>query len=183
MPSGVEYRRVEDNVPKVDGKIAVGEDLKFQRRWWRFETVIWTLFVLIIVADLSGILGRGPLANARRHAQDGSLDMRFERVERANTSSIMTLQFGATAVHDGKTQLFVSNSILSKLGAQRVIPQPEISAVGDGGVTYTFSATALPMMVQIELKPSFVGPHEFTVGVPGGIFCMPRPSYCRRSRL
>lgn len=168
MPSQFEYQKVGDNVPKVDGKVAVGEDLQFQRRWWRFENVVWIFFVLIIVADLSGILGRGPLANEHRRSADGTLDLRFERVERANTSSIMTMQFGASAVHDGKLQLYVSDSILKKLGAQRVIPQPEVSAVGEGGVTYTFAATSRPMTVQIELKPSFIGTHTFDVGVPGG---------------
>ncbi len=49
-----------------------------------------------------------------------------------------------------------------------MIPQPESSVIGDGGVTYTFAASALPMTVQIELKPSFIGMHHFTVYVPGG---------------
>ena len=168
MPSDAQYKPVGDNVPKVDGKVAVGEDLEFQRRWWRFENFVWVFFVLILIADLSGILGRGPLAKAERRTSDGALDLKYERVERANTSSIMTLQPGAAAIRDGKMQLFVSNSILQTLGAQRVIPQPEVSTVGDGGVTYTFATQALPLTVQIELKPSFIGMHHFEIGMPGG---------------
>lgn len=165
---GVEYRPVEDSVPMVDGQVAVGEDIEFQRRWWRFEKIIWSLFGLILLADLSGILGRGPLAKAERTAPDHTFNLKYERVERANTSSMMTFTPGAAAVHDGAFRLFVSDSIVKELGAQRVIPQPQSSIIGNGGTTYSFQATSLPMIVQIELKPSFVGMHHFTVSVPGG---------------
>lgn len=167
MPDRVEYKPVRDDVPMVAGAIAVGEDLEFQRRWWRFERAIWTVFALIVVADLAGALGRGPLANAERRSSDGTLRVKYERIERANTSSIITVTPEARAIQNGKFRLFVSDSVLKELGGQRVIPQPEVSAVGDGGVTYTFSATEIPVTVQMELKPSFVGLHPFTLTVPG----------------
>ena len=165
--STAELKPVGDDVAKIDGKIAVGEDLEFQRRWWRFEKVVWTVFVLLLIADLSGILGRGPLANAKLQTQDGSLRVKYERVLRENTSSIMTVLPQASVIRDGKVQLFVSDSVLKQFGAQRIIPQPEISAVGNGGVTYTFAASGDPMTIQFELKPSFIGSHVFQVGVPG----------------
>ncbi|HLI76817.1 MAG TPA: hypothetical protein VKV02_07720 [Acidobacteriaceae bacterium] len=167
MDTQAELKPVGDNVPKVDGTIAVGEDLEFQRRWWKFEKVVWSFFVLLLIADLAGALGRGPLANAKRETADGTLQVKYERIQRENTSSIMTLLPGQAAVHDGKLQLFVSDSILKEFGAQRIIPQPETSVVGAGGVTYTFPATSTPMTVQFELKPSFIGLHPFTIGVPG----------------
>lgn len=168
MPQQAEYKPVGDDVPKVDGAIAVGEDLEFQNHWWRFERVILVFFCLILVADLSGLLGRGPLANAKGHASDGSLNLKYERVDRANTASIMTILPGEAALQNGQFRLFVSDTILRQLGAQRVIPEPARSDIGNGGVTYTFTANAMPMLVQIELKPSFVGPQHFTIGVPGG---------------
>jgi len=29
--------RIDDSVAKVDDEVAGGEDLDFQRRWWKFE--------------------------------------------------------------------------------------------------------------------------------------------------
>lgn len=168
MAQVMENKPVGDDVPRVDGAVAVGEDLKFQQRWWRFERGVWIFFTLVLVADLSGALGRGPLANAKRQTRDGALLVKYERVERENTASIVTILPGPAAVQNGKVQIFVSDTVLRQLGAQRVIPQPESSAVGNGGVTYTFAATTLPMTVQIELQPSFVGPRRFVVGIPGG---------------
>ena len=168
MPADVETKDVNvDDVPLVDSTLAVGEDVPFQRKWWRFEKTVWTIFAIILVADLTGLLGRGPLANKKQDASYGSMSLKYERIERANTSSIVTVLPGASAIHDGKVQLYVSDTVLKELGAQRVIPQPLSSTVGNGGVTYTFAANSTPVLVQIELKPSFIGSHHFQTYIPG----------------
>jgi hypothetical protein len=158
---------VEDSVPKVDNAIAVGEDLDFQRKWWRFERIAWVLFGVIILCDVLGLFGRGYLANAERRTGDGSVDLKYERVERASTPSIMTFRFGPSAVHDGRIRLFVSEDVVKALGAQRISPQPAESVVGGGGITYTFPASDPDAVVEIMLEPSFPGVHSFEVGVPG----------------
>ena len=162
-----EKRPVGDTVAKAGGSVAVGEDLAFQRRWWKFERGVWIVFALILLADLSGLLGRGPLSKKEGHTADGSLLVKYESVERANTPSIMTVLPGATAIQNGALRLFVSDSMVDRLGTQRVIPSPVLSTIGNGGVTYTFPATSLPMTVQFALQPSFIGSHAFRVGVAG----------------
>jgi hypothetical protein len=157
---------IEDSVPKVANDLAVGEDLDFQRRWWRFENVIWTFFLLLLIADVLGLFGRGWLAKATASTPDHALTLDYERIERASTPSIMTLHFGPAAIHDGHITLFISDSIVKPLGAQRISPQPAVSAVGNGGVTYTFAATQAPAVIQIALEPSFPGLHPFTIALP-----------------
>jgi hypothetical protein len=67
---------VEESVDKVNDEVAVGEDLGFQRGWWRFERATWVCFVLILAADLAGAFGRGPLAELRTHrAQRHAIDV------------------------------------------------------------------------------------------------------------
>ena len=165
MPKEPDTKPVGDDVPRVDGANACGEDLDFQRRWWRFEKAIWIFFVLILIADLAGLLGRGPLANAKK--RNSSMQMKYERVMRENTASILTALPENNAIHNGQLQLYVSDSIVKQLGAQRIIPQPLTSTLGHGGITYTFPATQTPLTVQFELKPSFIGTHTFTIAIPG----------------
>jgi hypothetical protein len=44
--SGAAFEKpVTDPVAKINKELAVGEDLAFQRRWWRFEGVVWAIFV------------------------------------------------------------------------------------------------------------------------------------------
>ncbi len=170
---------VEDSVPKVAGDVAVGEDLEFQRKWWRFENVVWSVFLLILICDVLGLFGRGWLAKAHAATPDHALTLDYERTERASTPSVMTLSFSSAAIHDGKIQFFVSDSLVKPLGAQRISPQPSVSAVGNGGISYTFAATQAPATVQIALEPSFPGAHPFRLQLPGEppidakIFVMP----------
>jgi hypothetical protein len=158
---------VEDSVPKVDNAVAVGEDLDFQRKWWKFEHIIWIVFGVILLADVLGLFGRGYLAKAELHAQDGSLHVKYERVERASTPSTMTINFGPNAIQNGQVRMYVSESLIRELGTQRISPQPAASVVGQDGVTYTFPATAVPAVVQLSLESSFPGRHPFTLQVPG----------------
>ena len=158
---------VQDSVAKVNDEVAVGEDLDFQRKWWRFENAAWAFFTLIIVLDLAGLFGRGPIAKAERRTADGTIDVKYERIERTDSPSIMTIQFGPSAIQDGKIHLYISNSLVKALGTQRVIPAPQDSLIGEGGLTYTFSASKPPASVDLALQPAGPGLFDFTIGVVG----------------
>ena len=158
---------VQDSVAKVNDEVAVGEDLDFQRKWWRFENAAWVFFTLIIILDLGGLFGRGPIAKAERHTADGTLDVKYERIERTDSPSILSISFGQPAIQDGKIRLYVSNSLVKPLGTQRVIPAPQETILGDGGLTYTFPATKPPASVDLALQPSGPGIYDFTLGVVG----------------
>lgn len=158
----------DDAVPRVNNAISVGEDLAFQERWWKFEHIIWTIFLLILVADVLGVFGRGWLAKAERKQPGSGMEVTYERVERNGTSSIMQIQFGPDAVQNGQAHLFASESVVKELGAERVIPQPTQSVLGNNGITYTFPINGGgPAVVQIELKPSMPGIFHWTLQVPG----------------
>lgn len=159
---------IADSVPKVENDIAVGEDLEFQRKWWRFERGVWIFFLVLLICDVLGLFGRGWLAKAQRATPDHALVLDYERIERASTPSIMTLHFAPAAIHGGQIQLFVSESLYKPLGAQRIAPQPAVSALTNGGLTYTFAATSGPNTVEIALEPSFPGVHRFRMQLLGG---------------
>jgi hypothetical protein len=158
---------VENSVARVNDEVAVGENLDFQRKWWRFENAAWAIFTLIIFLDLSGLFGRGPLAKAERRTRDGTIEVKYERIERTGSPSIMTIGFGQSAIHNGKIQLYVSNSLVKPLGTQRVIPAPQDTIIGDDGLTYTFTASRPPASVDLALQPAEPGVFDFTVGAVG----------------
>jgi hypothetical protein len=169
---------VRDSVQKINNEIAVGEDLDFQRRWWRFERVVWTLFVVVILCDIAGVFGRGPLAGA--HIKNSVLDVSYDRIQRYSTPSIVKVRLDPAAASDGKYHLSVSESLIDDLGTERVIPEPESTAMGGGGLTYTFAAVpGSPGIAQFALEPTKPGVFHFTLQVPGTpaiharIFVMP----------
>jgi hypothetical protein len=156
---------VENSVPRINDEVAVGEDLDFQRRWWKFEGVMWWVFAFILLADLAGALGRGPLAHA--HLSNRSMEVKYERIERAGTPSILQVRFASGAPIGDKAKLFVSQSVVDELGAQRIIPAPFESAVGDGGVTYTFPRTGPDASIEFALQPERAGLYHFGIGIAG----------------
>jgi hypothetical protein len=157
---------VIDSVPKVNREVAVGEDLEFQRRWWRFEMIVWTLFVLVLLCALLGLFGRGWLARTQRSSPDGSLTIQYDRIQRTGSPSDLTLTIGPRAMHNGQIRLFLSRSTITRLGAQRISPQPEKSTLGDGGIIYTFPVQVLPASVVVSLEPSEPGRFAFRAALP-----------------
>ena len=156
-------KKVEDTVAKVDDELAVGEDLAFQRKWWIFEKWVWRFFALIVIADLLGAFGRGPLANASKKSSDGAVTVHYERVERFSTPSILRIQVDPAAVHHGQIRLWMSTSLVTRLGNQRIIPQPASSQIVQNGVVYTFPSDGGPSLVSLALQPAEIGVSHLTI--------------------
>lgn len=158
---------VTDSITKINDEVAVGSDLDFQHRWWRFERGVWVLFICVVILDALGVFGRGWVANADRKARDGSIEVKYERIERFRTPSILAIQFGPNAIQNGKIQLWASDTLVKPLGTQRVIPQPANSVIGRGGILYTFPATINPASVEFAMEPSSPGICHLGLRVPG----------------
>jgi hypothetical protein len=163
---GGQERDLGEGISRV-GDVEVGEDLGFQQHWWRFERLAWLLLCVVLVADALGVFGRGWLANARWRSPDGGIEVKYERVERAGTPSMVTVRFSPQAVAGRQVRLYAGEELIQELGAQRIIPQPASSEIGGGGVTYRFPASSLPAEVSIQLEPSFPGLHRLTLAAPG----------------
>jgi hypothetical protein len=167
MPVTTETHPVEDSVPKVNDELAVGSDVEFQHRWESLENVIWIFLVIFLLLSLLGFFGRGPMANVKTNAPDGSMKVQYERFQRFSTPSVMTVQIAPAAIHNGKVELWVSEALVKPLGNQRVIPQPDKSQVGDGGVLYAFPVSQGQASIEFQTQPSKIGKTELKLRVPG----------------
>lgn len=157
---------VIDSVPKVNHEVAVGEDLEFQRKWWAFEKLAWSFFAAILLLSLLGLFGRGWLAKTQKQSSDKILTLKFDRIQRTGTPSDMSVIFRPEAIHNGHIRLYLSESVVNRIGAQRISPQPQTSTLGDGGITYTFPASGVPATVMISLEPSGPGSFAFQAALP-----------------
>jgi hypothetical protein len=149
------------------GQIDVGEDLAFQRRWWVFERVLWGFFLAILIADVLGVFGRGWAAKAKLVSSDDSMQVAYERVQRAGTPSTLTIRFGQGAIRNGHIGLYVSEDLIRPLGAQRISPEPLKSTLAPDGIVYEFPAEGAPATVEFQLESSFPGVHQFAIGLAG----------------
>ena len=83
--------------------------------------------------------------------------VKYERIQRLGTPSVLSVDFSPAAIHDQKIQVWVNNSLVKPLGNQRVVPQPLQSVVGAGGILYTFQASTSPASIEFETQPTAVG--------------------------
>jgi hypothetical protein len=167
MPATIETRPIEDSVPKVNDELAVGSDLEFQHRWESLENVVWIVLVVFLLLSLLGFFGRGPMAKMKVKSADGSMEVEYERFERFSTPSVMTVRIAPTATHNGTVALWVGEALVKPLGNQRVIPQPDKSQVGNGGVLYTFAASQGQASIEFQMQPSKIGKTELKMRIPG----------------
>ena len=167
MPVQTETKPISDSVPKVNDEIAVGSDLAFQRRWWSFERGVWIFLTILLVMAVLGCFGRGPVAQAHQRAKDGSLDLRYERIERFGTPSEVTVGLSPGAAHAGRIKLWVSDELVKPLGNRLVIPEPLSSELSGAGIQYTFPAVAPPYSVEFSLEPEAIGVHDVTFRAEG----------------
>lgn len=158
---------VGDPIAKVNDEVAVGADLEFQKRWWKFEKIVWLLFTALIVLDVLGFFGRGPLAKAHLRTPDGSVQIDYDRIARYNTPSILRIRFTPAATRHGEIRLWASGSVARELGTQRVIPQPASSVLDSGGILYTFPAADMPSSVEFALQPKTPGIFRFGLRLRG----------------
>jgi hypothetical protein len=156
-----------EEVPKIDDAIAVGEDLAFQEHWWTFERIVWSFFLLILIADVLGVFGAGWFAHVKVDDPTTAMHVRYDRVTRTGTPNSVAIKFSPEAAANGTVKLIVSDSVVKSLGAQRVIPQPQTSAISAGNMIYTFPAGDIPGEVDFELQPAAPGVYPFTLQVPG----------------
>ncbi len=156
---------VVDSVPKINQEVAVGEDLGFQRRWWKFEGVMWWAVAALLLLNLAGVFGRGPVAHAR--LSNEAMVVKYDRVERTGTPSMLVVQLQPPVFEKKPIKLHVSQSLVEELGTQRVIPAPSDTALADGGLTYTFSAEKGPGSVEFALQPAKPGIHHYSLQVAG----------------
>lgn len=167
MPATIETRPIDDSVPKVNDELAVGSDLEFQHRWESLENIVWIFLVIFLLLSLVGFFGRGPMANVKAKSADGSMEVDYERFERFSTPSVMTVKIAPTAIHNGTVELWVGEALVNPLGNQRVIPQPDKSQVGNGGVLYSFPASQGQASIEFQVQPSKIGKTELKMRIPG----------------
>ncbi|WP_426957876.1 hypothetical protein [Muricoccus radiodurans] len=80
-----------------DAARAVGEDVPFQRRNWRFQRIGWGVMAGIVLLGLIGGLGNGPVASATARPESGGFTLDWERVQRAGNEARLVVTLDASA--------------------------------------------------------------------------------------
>lgn len=152
---------VGDPVPRIGNEVAVGENLDFQRKWWSFERVVYIVFIAVVLLDLAGAFGRGYLAKAEATVSAGAARLKYDRVQRVGTPSILSVEFAPNVEQGSQLHIWMDGALTKRLGNQRIIPQPVSTTLENNGYEYSFRASQSPAMARFALQP--IKPGVFTL--------------------
>jgi hypothetical protein len=161
---------ISDDIETV-GEIEIEQDRKHLEREWRFQRVGWVLLLLIVLAALSGLLGRGPLARARSGPANAPVRLEYERIVRHGSPTVLTVLLSPEANREKTVRLWIERGYLEAVEIERIVPEPEQQEVteqgGIPGILYSIRLmrSGQPARVCLYIKPDHYGLQRGKIGL------------------
>jgi len=121
----------------------IREDMRFQRRYWLFERIGWTVLLLIMAAAAAGTFAGGPLS-AAAGTGDG-FDATYERFARRGVDTGMTVHLPTSRT------LWVQG--MDGFDITGLDPRPATVRSEGDGLAYDFTPGAGTIVATFRLKP------------------------------
>jgi hypothetical protein len=153
------------------GEFEVGHDPGFEARWWMVEKASWAVMLALLIAGVIGLFGRGPLA--QHSVSAGTTEIRYERVLRYKTPTVITVNTTAAAA-GGDLHVFVNRALLSRVQLERIVPQPIATFPRSDGALFLFRPSGPSAEITLVEQPGQVGVVRGAIAVEGGPAAMLR---------
>jgi hypothetical protein len=106
------------------------------------QRVGWGLMLLLVLAGLAGLFGRGPLAHGRAGAAGDPIRLEYERVTRHQSPSQLRVFVAPAALAGDTARVWVDRRYLAGVDVELIDPEPVESTVEPDRVVYAFLARA-----------------------------------------
>ncbi len=103
----------------------VSEDMRMQRRVWRFERLGWYALVGVVGLSLAGLFGNGPLSERTVRSADGRVQVEYARFTRNGAAE--QLRIRVQGKPDSEATLLLGGSMFRDLTIETLQPQPLVS--------------------------------------------------------
>jgi hypothetical protein len=90
--------------------LELGQDLRFERRWWTVQRVSWCIMLAVVVAAVVGLLGDGPLGERKR--EEGALTIRYSSIARVLAPMVVEIEARPEALRRGELRLAIGREWL-----------------------------------------------------------------------
>jgi len=157
--------------PEKIGTIELAQDLGFQRRTWKVQRAGWIVMLLLIVAAIVGLFGRGPASSAHLGSPETPLAADYERFVRLDAPETLTIYLRATALRaDSTAEIWLDRSWLAGNDLRSITPAPDRASAGADRMIYTFrlDPSSLPARITYELESRSLGRIRGRMGLVSG---------------
>lgn len=151
------------------GDLEINQDMTFQEREWKVDRLGRALLVLLVVVSALGLFGHGPISWTDAAADDGSLEVSFERFGRRGGSQSVGITAPASAADDGSWQIELSNDYVGAVKIDAISPQPDSVEAVAGALRYTFTQAepGADLELSLSLTPDTLWSASGTARVVG----------------
>jgi len=147
------------------GDLEIDQHLGIQAFSWRLQQIGQIAIVLVLLAALAGLLGRGPLARTRV-GDPAAFAVEYGRFERRTQETTLIVRLGAQP--SGLAQLWVDASYVAAQPFQQVFPEPERVELRDGRLVMTLRISGARPEIMITTRPEAFGSMRARMGLVNG---------------
>jgi hypothetical protein len=152
------------------GELDIGQDLQFEKRWWKIERTGWTIILLVLIAALLGFLGPAPLTKKIAGQRNGPLWLEYYPFERYQAPVELGVQVRPGAVNEKVIRLWLDRHYVEAIEIEHIDPEPESVEIAGDRFVYTFKASDLRQNAKImfHLEPNKFGKARVRLGLVDG---------------
>jgi hypothetical protein len=149
--------------------IEAGCDLPFERRWWRVQRISWVILPLLLLGGVMGLFGHGPLSKATAHPSGSQLEVRYDRLARRETPSLLQLRVDKAALASGRLRIRLNRELVDHMQLKQIVPTPLAAEPLADGARFLFQTdpTRDSAFIVFSENPSAPGIVEAEVTVEG----------------
>jgi hypothetical protein len=149
----------------------IDSDPDFEDRWWHIQKGAWGVMVLLVLAGLTGIFGRGPLSKATVNTPGVPLHVQYERFPRLKTPASLEVNFAKQTLTSSQAHVLLKGDMMNKLRIQQVMPMPASTQPLPDGAIFTFNLpptanSAKVVFVQQASSAGFTSGEVALLGTP-----------------
>jgi hypothetical protein len=126
------------------------EDPSLEKKLERVRIAGWSLFSLILIAGLFGLLGKGPLS--KRRVGDDSTWVQYNRFDHHRSPTRIIIGFDADNTET--FPVFIGRSYLDRVSISKITPAPLRTEISADGLVFVFGlrrdATAGRVIFDLE---------------------------------
>jgi hypothetical protein len=150
--------------------LELDDDLRAQKKLWKFQKVGRTFWGIIVLLGLGGLFGFGPLSKTVAKDSDDIIEVEYQRFAHIDSPDIIEFKLGQGAAIGGRVHLWIDSHFLGENPVQKFSPEPVASRLEDDRTVFEFSADDNLSLSRIVLETETQKPGMRTaaMGLVGG---------------
>jgi len=132
------------------------------------QKYVWIIGAATLIAGLSGLLGRGPLARHTVNSGPRGIQVQYERIARNKTPAAVQVQLAPSGSADRPIRLRIEGDLVKGGRLRQIMPQPVRSDLLPDGMVVEFPAALSGGVVSFVQEPSAPGRFRNKITLEGG---------------